>query len=47
MIDIFTDSDWASDKTDRKSVTCVVTMIGEHCIRMPNCHTICTGFVFW
>ena len=32
--DIFTDSDWASDK-DRKSVSCVVTMIGEHCIR---CH---------
>ena len=32
--DILTDSDWASDK-DRKSVSCVVTMIGEHCIR---CH---------
>ena len=33
LIDTFTDSDWASDKTDRKSVSCVVTLIGEHCIR--------------
>ena len=33
LIDIFADSDWASDKTDRKSESCVVTLIGEHCIR--------------
>ena len=33
MIDIFTDSDWAGDKIDRKSVSCVVTLIGGHCIR--------------
>ena len=28
-----TDSDWAGDKIDRKSVSCVVTLIGGHCIR--------------
>ena len=33
MIDILTDSDWAGDKIDRKSVSCVVTLIGGHCIR--------------
>ena len=33
MIEIFTDSDWAGDKIDRKSVSCVVTLIGGHCIR--------------
>ena len=33
MIDIFTDSDWAGDKIDRKSASCVVTLIGGHCIR--------------
>ena len=33
LIDIFADSDWASDKTDRKSESCVVKLIGEHCIR--------------
>ena len=33
MIDVSTDSDWAGDKIDRKSVSCVVTLIGGHCIR--------------
>ena len=33
LIDIFADSDWVSDKTDRKSESCVVTLIEEHCIR--------------
>ena len=30
---VFADSHWASDETDRKSVSCVVTMLGEYCIR--------------
>ena len=35
LIDISADSDWASDRTDCRSVLCVVTLIGEHCCR---CH---------
>ena len=33
LIDILADSDAASARTDRKSVSRIVTMIGEHCIR--------------
>ncbi len=32
-LDVWTDSDWASDVIDRKSVTSVVTMAGKHCLR--------------
>ena len=32
-LNIWTDSDWAADLIDRKSVTSVVTMAGQHCIK--------------
>ena len=32
-IDVYADSDWAQDP-DRKSVSCVVTMHGKHCLRV-------------
>ena len=32
-IDVYTDSDWAQDP-DRKSVSCIVTMHGQHCLRV-------------
>eukprot|EP00971_Amphidinium_carterae_P144180 2857170-Amphidinium_carterae.1 len=32
-IDAFTDSDWAGDATDRKSVSCAVIMMGKHLIK--------------
>ena len=32
-LDIYTDSDWASDPIDRKSVTCIVAMVGDHMIK--------------
>ena len=42
LIDIVTDSGWVSDKNDRRSVSCAVTRIGEHCITMPNYqHQLC------
>ena len=44
LIDILADSDRASDKTDRKSVSCVVTMIGEQCIR---CQTATPSAPAW
>ena len=31
--DVHTDSDWAKDQ-DRKSVSCVVTMMSTHCLRV-------------
>ena len=33
-IDCFTDSDWASDIKDRKSVSCIVVMIGRNTIKV-------------
>ena len=29
-LDVWTDSDWAGDAVDRKSVTCVIAMVGGH-----------------
>ena len=32
-LDIYTDSNWAADVLERKSVSCVITMLGKHCKR--------------
>ena len=32
-LDVWTDSDWAGDTADRKSVTCVIAMVGGHFLR--------------
>ena len=32
-VDVWTDSDWASDPVDRKSVSCIVVTIGSHCLK--------------
>ena len=32
-LNVWTDSDWATDIIDRKSVTSVVTMAGHHCLK--------------
>ena len=34
MIDTFTDSDWAQNIKDRKSVSCIVVMIGKNAIKV-------------
>ena len=32
-IRVYSDSDWAQDKSDRKSISCTVMMIGDHMIK--------------
>ena len=46
LIDIFADSDWASDKTDCNGVIMRSNNDWRTLHPMPNCHTICAGSVF-
>ena len=46
MIDIFTDSDWAGDKIDRKSGIVRGDLDWRTLHPMPNCHADCPSTVF-
>ena len=42
-LDVYTNSDWAQEQ-DHKNVSCVVTMMGTHCL---HCNTNGTSTLTW